>query len=177
LGEVVSQARYALLTSIRETNAEIATEPLPELDVDPIKMSLVFQNLLSNAIKFRQPGGKPSIQIQARKEGDEWRISVRDSGIGFDPKYAKKIFGAFQRLHGKAEYPGTGIGLAICSRIIDRHGGRIWAEASPGSGATFHFTLPDLTDSMPAENGSAGTSAASPDRGAEPRAQARGGSA
>ena len=177
LGEVVSQARYALLTSIRETNAEIATEPLPELDVDPIKMSLVFQNLLSNAIKFRQPGDIPSIQIQARKERDEWRISVRDSGIGFDPKYAKKIFGAFQRLHGKTEYPGTGIGLAICSRIIDRHGGRIWAEASPGSGATFHFTLPDLTDSRPAENGSAGTSAASQDSGAEPRAQARGGSA
>ena len=178
LSEVVSQARYALLASIRETSAEIVTEPLPELDVDPLKMSLVFQNLLSNAIKFRQPGGIPSIQIQAHKERDEWCISVRDSGIGFDPKYAKKIFGAFQRLHGKAEYPGTGIGLAICSRIIDRHGGRIWAEANPGAGATFHFTLPDLSDSMQAEHGSAGASAASgPDSGTEPRAQARGGSA
>ena len=159
LADVVSQARYALLASVRETGAEIATEPLPEVEVDPLKMSLVFQNLLSNAIKFRQPGGKPCIQIEARKEDGEWRISVRDRGIGFDPKYAKKIFGAFQRLHGKAEYPGTGIGLAICSRIIDGHGGRIWAEAHPGAGATFHFTLPELSDSVPAEDDSAGTAA------------------
>ena len=105
--------------------------------------------------RFRQPGGKPSIQIAARQEGGEWLISVRDWGIGFDPKYAKKIFGAFQRLHGKGEYPGTGIGLAICTRIIQGHGGRIWAEAHPDAGATFHFTLPQLSDSAPAENDSA----------------------
>jgi light-regulated signal transduction histidine kinase (bacteriophytochrome) len=123
------------------------------VEVDPLKMSLVFQNLLSNAIKFRQPGGKPNIQIEAQKEGSEWRISVRDSGIGFDPKYAKKIFGAFQRLHGKDVYPGTGIGLAICSRIIEIHGGRIWAEADRGAGATFHFTLPAITDSVSAAEG------------------------
>jgi signal transduction histidine kinase len=179
LADVVSQARYALLASVRETGAEIATEPLPEVEVDPLKMSLVFQNLLSNAIKFRQPGGKPCIQIAARKENGEWRISVRDRGIGFDPKYAKKIFGAFQRLHGKGEYPGTGIGLAICSRIIDGHGGRIWAEAHPGAGATFHFTLPELSDSVPAQDDSIST-AATPGghhSGTEPRAQARGGSA
>ena len=180
LADVVSQARYALLASVRETGAEIAIEPLPEVDVDPLKMSLVFQNLLSNAIKFRQPGGKPSIQIEARKEDGEWRISVRDRGIGFDPKYAKKIFGAFQRLHGKSEYPGTGIGLAICSRIIAGHGGRIWAEAHPDAGATFHFTLPELSDSAPAESdpGSAATPSAGPRQsGPEPRAQARGGAA
>jgi len=159
LAEVVSQARYALLASIRETGAEIAIEPLPEVEVDPLKMSLVFQNLLSNAIKFRQPGGKPSIQIEARKEDNEWRISVRDQGIGFDPKYAKKIFGAFQRLHGKDAYPGTGIGLAICSRIIDGHGGRIWAEAAPGGGAVFHFTLPAMADSPPREKESANAAA------------------
>jgi signal transduction histidine kinase len=179
LSDVVNQARYALLASVRETGAEIATEPLPEVEVDALKMSLVFQNLLSNAIKFRQPGGKPCIQIAARKEDGEWRISVRDRGIGFDPKYAKKIFGAFQRLHGKAEYPGTGIGLAICSRIIDGHGGRIWAEAHPGAGATFHFTLPEVSDSVPAQDDSART-AASPGGqpiGTESRAQARGGSA
>ena len=179
LADVVSQARYALLASVRETEAEIVTEPLPEVEVDPLKMSLVFQNLLSNAIKFRQPGAKPCIQIAARKEDGEWRISVRDRGIGFDPKYAKKIFGAFQRLHGKGEYPGTGIGLAICSRIIDGHGGRIWAEAHPGAGATFHFTLPELSDSETAEDGPART-AATPDGQhgvTEPRAQARGGSA
>jgi light-regulated signal transduction histidine kinase (bacteriophytochrome) len=107
---------------------------------------------------------------------------VQDSGIGFDPKYAKKIFGAFQRLHGKSEYPGTGIGLAICSRIIDGHGGRMWAEAHPGAGATFHFTLPDLADSAPEEPGSASTAAASGPLGGQSsgtgaRAQARGGAA
>lgn len=179
LSDVVSQARYALLASVRETGAEIVTEPLPEVEVDALKMSLVFQNLLSNAIKFRQPGGKPCIQIAARKENGEWRISVRDSGIGFDPKYAQKIFGAFQRLHGKAEYPGTGIGLAICSRIIGGHGGRIWAEAHPGAGATFHFTLPALSDSAPAEDDSGSTAATSggTQSRTEPRAQARSGSA
>jgi light-regulated signal transduction histidine kinase (bacteriophytochrome) len=159
LSEVVAQARYALLTSIRETGADIAIQPLPEVDVDPLKMSLVFQNLLSNAIKFRQPGGNPIIRIEAQNEGREWRISVRDSGIGFDPKYAQKIFGAFQRLHGKDEYPGTGIGLAICSRIIEIHGGRIWAEAAPGTGATFHFTLPALADSLTPAEDSANTAA------------------
>lgn len=179
LADVVSQARYALLASVRETGAEIAVEPLPEVEVDPLKMSLVFQNLLSNAIKFRQPGGKPCIQIAARKEDGDWCISVRDRGIGFDPKYAKKIFGAFQRLHGKGEYPGTGIGLAICSRIIDGHGGRIWAEADPGAGATFHFTLPELSDSLPGEDDSASTPAPSGGHvsGTEPRAQTLGGSA
>jgi signal transduction histidine kinase len=159
LNEVVSQARYALLTSIRESGAEIVVGPLPEVEVDPLKLSLVFQNVLSNAIKFRQPGGQPNIRIEAKQEGCEWRISVRDSGIGFDPKYAKKIFGAFQRLHGKDAYPGTGIGLAICSRIIEIHGGRIWAEAGPGTGATFHFTLPALAGSLTSAEDSANTAA------------------
>lgn len=147
LNELVSQARYSLLVSIRETGAEITAGPLPDLEVDPVKMSLVFQNLLSNAIKFRQPGQKPCIHIEARKEAGEWKVSVRDSGIGFDPKFSDKIFGAFQRLHAKSQYPGTGIGLAICKRIVEGHGGRIWAEAHPGAGAVFHFTLPDLVDS------------------------------
>ena len=161
LADVVSQARYALLASLRETGAEIATEPLPEVDVDPLKMSLVFQNLLSNAIKFRRHGEKPSIHIEALQEGNQWRISVRDNGIGFDPKYAQKIFGAFQRLHGKDVYPGTGIGLAVCNRIIELHGGRIWAEAQTGAGATFHFTLPALAVTSPATEGSSHTAAVS----------------
>jgi light-regulated signal transduction histidine kinase (bacteriophytochrome) len=161
LNDVVGQARYALLASIRETDAEIALEPLPEVEVDPLKMSLVFQNLLSNAIKFRRHGEKPSIHIEALQEGDQWRISVRDNGIGFDPKYAQKIFGAFQRLHGKDVYPGTGIGLAVCNRIIELHGGRIWAEAQTGAGATFHFTLPALAVTSPATEGSSHTAAVS----------------
>jgi len=178
LGDVVGQARYSLLASIRETGAEITADPLPAVDVDPLKMSLVFQNLISNAIKFRRPTENPRIHIEARKVAAEWHVSVCDQGIGFDPKYAEKIFGAFQRLHGKGEYPGTGIGLAICKRIIEGHGGRIWAEARPGSGATFHFTLPEAADSSEAANDPAGTATISSGKhgGTETRAQARGGS-
>ena len=147
LNDVLKQALYAFLESIRETGAEIFAGDLPELQVDPLRMSLVFQNLFSNAIKFRQPGGKPSIRIEAERDGEMWRVAVRDDGIGFDPKYGERIFLAFQRLHGKNEYPGTGIGLAICKRIIEGHGGRIWAEGRPGDGATFFFTLPATADS------------------------------
>jgi signal transduction histidine kinase len=161
LNEVVSQARYSLLESIRETGAEITIGPLPDVEVDPLKLSLVFQNLLSNAIKFRRPEEKPRIHIEVRKGAGEWLVSVRDQGIGFDTRYAEKIFGAFQRLHGKSEYPGTGIGLAICKRIIEGHGGRIWAEAHPGEGATFHFTLPALDDSLPADAATLGAAASS----------------
>jgi light-regulated signal transduction histidine kinase (bacteriophytochrome) len=169
LNEVVSQARYSLLESIRETGAEITVEPLPALEVDPLKMSLVFQNLISNAIKFRQPGEKPRICIEARKDTGEWRVSVRDQGIGFDQKYSEKIFSAFHRLHGKGEYPGTGIGLAICERLVKAHGGRIWAEARPGAGATFHFTLPALGDSLPAPEDAASAAAVSGGSSTEPR--------
>src|SRR5207245_1167930 len=117
LSDVVSQARYSLLESIRETGAEITTEELPDVEMDPLKMSRVFQNLLSNGIKFREPGKSPRIHIAARMEDGEWRISICDEGIGFEPKYAERVFGAFQRLHGSNKYPGTGIGLAICKRI------------------------------------------------------------
>ncbi len=142
LNDVVSQARYSLLENIRETGAEITVGPLPELDVDVLKMSLVFQNLLSNAIKFRKPGERPHIHVEGARADQDWVISVRDEGIGFDPKYAEKIFAVFQRLHAAAKYPGTGIGLAMCKRIIEGHGGRIWAESKPGAGARFYFSLP-----------------------------------
>ena len=104
-------------------------------------MGQLLQNLITNAIKFHgdQP---PRIHLSARQEGQEWVIAVRDHGIGFDPQYAEGIFKVFQRLHTKEEYPGTGIGLAICKKIVERHGGRIWAESEPGQGATFYFTIP-----------------------------------
>jgi signal transduction histidine kinase len=160
LNEVLSQARYSLLASIRETGAEITAGPLPDVDVDPLKMVRVFQNLLSNAIKFRQPGANPRITIAAQKEAGEWHLSFSDEGIGFEPQYAEKIFVVFQRLNGKSKYPGTGLGLAICKRVIESHGGRIWAEAHPGAGATFHFTLPASANSEAAADPASMTSSA-----------------
>jgi chemotaxis family two-component system sensor kinase Cph1 len=108
---------------------------------DDLQLLQVMQNLLGNALKFRsqQP---PQVHVTATRQGTEWVFAVRDNGIGLDPAYAKRIFVIFQRLHSRTEYPGTGIGLAICKKIIERHGGRIWVESAPGKGATFFFTLP-----------------------------------
>jgi light-regulated signal transduction histidine kinase (bacteriophytochrome) len=113
---------------------------LPTVYADPVQLVQVFQNLLANAIKFRKTG-PPEIDIACEDAPEEWRCSVRDNGIGIDPKYADRIFQVFQRLHSRKDYPGTGIGLAICKRIAERHGGRIWVASEPGQGATFHFTI------------------------------------
>jgi light-regulated signal transduction histidine kinase (bacteriophytochrome) len=104
-------------------------------------MRQLLQNLIANAIKFHsdQP---PMIHIAARQEGREWLVSIWDNGIGFEPQYAENIFTVFKRLHNQEQYPGTGIGLAICKKIVERHGGRIWAESGPDGGATFYFTIP-----------------------------------
>lgn len=101
----------------------------------------LLQNLLSNSLKYRS-GAAPRIGVRAVPEGGRWRLSVEDNGIGIDPAYHEKIFALFQRLHTRKEHPGTGIGLALCRKIVERHGGRIWVESRPGAGATFHFTLP-----------------------------------
>jgi light-regulated signal transduction histidine kinase (bacteriophytochrome) len=101
----------------------------------------LFQNLIANAIRYRgsQP---PVIHVEAQERDRDWLFSVRDNGIGIDPKFKEQIFGVFKRLHTAAEYPGTGMGLAICQRVVERAGGRIWVEAEPGRGSTFYFTLP-----------------------------------
>jgi len=101
----------------------------------------VFQNLISNAIKFQRENG-PNIHVSAQNERREWVFSIRDNGIGIDRQYADRIFIIFQRLHTRQEYPGTGIGLALCKRIVERHGGKIWFESEPGKGTTFFFTIP-----------------------------------
>jgi PAS domain S-box-containing protein len=126
-------------------------EPLPKVQADPTLLRLVWRNLISNAIKYSSRVRAPRIEIGAQSENGEHRFYIRDNGVGFDTKYASKLFGVFQRLHSNAQFPGTGIGLAHVKRIITRHGGRVWAESAPGAGATFWFTLPR---SAPDEAGS-----------------------
>lgn len=141
MGAVLSYAMDNLLSAIKESRAVITHDRLPTVRGDAKQLAQVFQNLLSNAIKFHgdQP---PRIHISAQRREQEWLFSVRDQGIGIDPQFAGRIFVIFQRLHTRTEYPGTGIGLAICKKIIERHGGRMWVESELGKGATFWFSIP-----------------------------------
>ena len=129
-----------LRVAIEESGAEVTHDPLPQVMADNVQLGQVLQNLLGNAIKFRSQE-PPRIHVSARQEGQQWVFSVRDNGIGINPRYAERIFGIFERLHPRTEYPGTGIGLAICKKIVERHGGQIWVESEPGKGAAFFFTL------------------------------------
>jgi signal transduction histidine kinase len=135
-----------LSIAIKESSATIRANSLPVVLGDESKLVLVLQNLVANAIKFHKPGMAPEINVTAHRRSDEWVLEVSDNGIGFDPKYSERIFQVFQRLHGVGKYPGNGIGLAISRRIVEHHGGRLWAESEPGKGATFFFTLPVATD-------------------------------
>jgi PAS domain S-box-containing protein len=137
----VSRAIAILQRTIEEKGAVVTSDPLPTVMADPAQLVQVFQNLISNAIKFHG-NEPPHIHVSAEKRPDEWLFSVRDNGIGIEPQYHERIFVMFQRLHTREEYPGTGIGLAICKRIVEQHGKRIWVESEPGHGATFHFTMP-----------------------------------
>lgn len=142
MGAVLNCALDNMVNAVKESQAVITHDRLPTVRGDAQQLAHVFQNLLSNAIKF-SGNTPPRIHISARREEEEWRFAVRDEGIGIDPQYAGRIFVIFQRLHTRAEYPGTGIGLAICKKIIERHGGRIWVESELGKGATFWFSIPD----------------------------------
>ncbi len=141
LTAVVQAAIENLRSAIDESHAVIRYGEMPEVRASPTHLVQVMQNLLANAIKYRRPDVPPEIAIRAERQVDRWAFSVEDNGSGFEPQYAEKVFGIFKRLHGN-EIPGTGIGLAICKAIVERHGGKIWAEGRPGAGATFWFTLP-----------------------------------
>ena len=143
LATSVAQVRINLRAAIDESGARISTGTLPVVNADATQMEQLLQNLIGNAIKFRK-GPAPRVHIDARREDAAWRITVQDDGIGIDARYAERIFVIFQRLHTAAEYPGTGIGLAICKKIVERHSGRIWLESKPGQGATFYFAVPAL---------------------------------
>jgi PAS domain S-box-containing protein len=140
--EVLRSALADLDVAIEESQSVVTHGPLPVVVGDAMQLRLLLQNLVGNAIKFRRPSEPARIHIAAETDDKGWQFSVRDDGIGLQPQYFDRVFIIFQRLHGRDEYPGTGIGLAICKKIVERHGGRIWVESEPGHGTTFHFTLP-----------------------------------
>jgi signal transduction histidine kinase len=142
LDEVLDGALSDLEVRIEQAQGRIERSPLGTIDADALQMHQLFQNLVANALKFHREGVPPVVRIDARLEGDWCVITVADNGIGFDEKYLEKIFTIFQRLHGKQEYEGTGVGLAVCRRIVARHGGSISARSQVGQGATFTIRLP-----------------------------------
>lgn len=141
-GQALTSAIASLAGAIGETGARVTSDPLPLLWVHGTHLQQLFQNLIGNAIKYRSPDQVPAVHIAATRHDGDWIFAVSDNGIGIDPQYKERIFGLFKRLHTSDEYSGTGIGLAICRRIVDRYHGRIWVESEPGKGSTFQFTLP-----------------------------------
>ncbi|MGH7962365.1 MAG: sensor histidine kinase, partial [Candidatus Binatia bacterium] len=140
---VLERTLHMLQMRIEESGGQVTHAPLPTLAVDAGQLEQLFQNLIGNALKFRGPE-PPRVHVSAQQNGRQWVFSVRDNGIGLDPQQAERIFQVFQRLHTRKAYPGTGIGLAICKKIVEQHGGRIWVESQPGQGATFFFTISDM---------------------------------
>ncbi len=142
LNEVLKKVRNDIKVSVEESGAEIISDPLPVLFVDELQIRQLFQNLLSNSIKFKHDDTKPVVKICAENRGEKWLFRIEDNGIGLDMKYKQKVFQLFNRLHAGDKYQGSGIGLALCKRIVERHKGDIWLESNPGKGTTFYFTLP-----------------------------------
>lgn len=145
---VLHKTLQDLEVAIRETNASVTWDTLPTMAVDGSQINRLFQNLIGNALKFCQ-ADPPQIHISAQRQGHEWHFTITDNGIGIDSQYLERIFLIFQRLHTRSEYPGTGMGLAICKKIVENHNGRIWATSQLGQGTTFHFTLPAVTIPAP----------------------------
>jgi PAS domain S-box-containing protein len=141
---IVSDVVASMATSLEETNGHVDHESLPTVRGDQAQLLQLFQNLIANGLKFSRPGIPPRVHIGAKRQDDTWTFSVADNGIGIEPEYRDQIFGMFQRLHTRDAYPGTGIGLAICMRIVRTHGGQIWVEENNEAGSCFSFTLPDI---------------------------------
>ena len=138
--QVLKEVLLNLRVAIAEAGAHVTHDPMPVLAADPVQLTQLFQNLIANAIKFRG-ASPPCIHISAQSRGQSWEFAVSDNGIGIDKKHSERIFMIFQRLHRTEQYAGTGIGLAVCKKIVERHGGRIWLESEPESGSTFRFTI------------------------------------
>jgi light-regulated signal transduction histidine kinase (bacteriophytochrome) len=146
-GEILRHALTSLSAAIEESDAEIVVhEPLPRVRGEASLLAGVFQNLIGNALKFRSEDVRPRIEVGVERDGETWSFSITDNGIGVEPDYAERIFMIFQRLHPKDVYAGTGIGLAMCRKIVEYHGGRIWLDTEPYEGTTFRFTLPALQE-------------------------------
>ena len=140
-GAVLAKALLNLQAAIAESGAIVTSDPLPTVVAEEVMLMQLFQNLISNSIKYRGEE-TPRIHVSAERDAEGWLFAVRDNGIGIDPQDADRVFGMFKRLHG-SEIPGTGIGLALCKKVVERQGGRIWVESEAGQGATFKFTIPD----------------------------------
>lgn len=143
--QLLAEALANLEVAVKTADAVITHDPLPTIMADGTQLVQVFQNLIGNAIKFRSDK-RPQIHITVKRNANKWVFSIKDNGIGIESAYKDKIFVIFQRLHSREEYPGTGIGLAICKKIVERHSGKIWLESTPGEGSTFHFTIKDKGD-------------------------------
>jgi len=141
LEKALSRAVANLKVAIDESAASVTHDPLPTLPADPAQLAQVFQNLIGNALKFRSQSA-PKVHVGVQDRGEVYELAVRDNGIGIEPQYFERIFMVFQRLHNKGEYPGTGIGLAIVKKVVERHGGSVRVESTPGEGSAFSFTLP-----------------------------------
>jgi len=141
-GQVVDQVVSDLAAAIAEAKASVTRDALPIVTCDPTQLGQVFQNLIANGIKFHRPDETPRVHVSAIQEDGTWKFSIVDNGIGIAPQYQERIFALFQRLHNRADYPGTGIGLAICKKIVERHAGQIRVDSEPGRGTTFVVNLP-----------------------------------
>ena len=142
MGSALKQAIENVGKDVEDAHAEITSAELPRVEGDNAQLVQLLQNLIGNAIKFRKKEEQPRIRVSAKKKGTDWVFGVHDNGIGIEPVYFDRIFIIFRRLHATEEYPGTGIGLALCKKIVERHGGHIWVESIPGEGSSFYFTLP-----------------------------------